>query len=493
MPVNIEHIKFAKGISVVIFADIVMFLLGFVRFPVTTKFLGGSLYGTWSIVSTTVSLATPIALLGLANASVRFLSAYTDKDKIREDYFSIFIAVLSAGTALTIIMFFCSGILSSTAFSDKTSIQYLQLGSLLILTESLVSITLAYFRTFRQMGKYSILTLLKATIEITLTAGFLLLGWGLTGVIIAALIDNIFFILATIIIIVHQIGFKIPKLINLRKYVLYGLPLVPNVALFWIISASSRYIIGFYWDEEQVGIFSAAYTLSNLVTFFVTPLTTVLFPTISKLYSEGNISETKTYLKYSLKYVMLITFPSAFGLSVLAIPLLELFSTEEFVSGAVVIPLISAGLVFFCFRQITTFGLYLVNKTHVVGILLIVAAVINIALNFLLIPHMGIIGSGIATLGTYIILGSLSLGISFHYIKFDIGIPFMGKSILASLIMAVAIWLFNPEKLITIVISVIFGAILYFALILIMRGFSQSEFNLVKRIVTSYSSTKKVK
>lgn len=486
MPVSEDHVKYAKNISFVIGANVAIFFLGFIRLPILTNWLGGSLYGTWAIVLVTVSLVSPVALMGLASAIVHFLAADTDKAKIREDYYSIALAILAMGTFLSLLMFASADVVASTIFKDIDSAYYLRLGSFLILMQSLVGITLAYFRTFQQMVKYSILTLLTRCSQLALMAGLLWLGWGLEGVIIAVLVSDVLFVFVSLFIIVRQVGFRIPRFSNLRRYIAYGLPLVPNVALFWIISASDRYMIGYFIGAQQVGIYSAAYTLSNQITFFVTPITTVLFPTISKLYNEGKIEETKTYLKYSLKYVMMITIPSAFGLSVLAGPLLKIFTTPEFIPGALVVPLVTGGLVFLCFRQITTFVLYLVNKTGWVGSMLAIGAVSNIVLNLILIPRWGIIGAAAATLVAYVILGTLSLVVSFHYMKFDIELTFMVKSIVSSSVMAIAIWLLNPYGITMTLIAIVSGALVYFALLFAMRGFSRGEFSLLKRLLLSF-------
>ncbi len=118
MPVNKEHITYARNIGFVIAADIAVFLLGFLRFPLLTKYLGASYYGTWSIILVTISLASPLALLGLTSAIVRFLPQETDKYKIRNEFFSIFVTVSIMGIILSLLLFFSSDFIATFFYHD---------------------------------------------------------------------------------------------------------------------------------------------------------------------------------------------------------------------------------------------------------------------------------------------------------------------------------------------------------------------------------------
>jgi len=176
-----------------------------------------------------------------------------------------------------------------------------------------------------------------------LIAGLLLSGFGLLGAIIACLIVGSISFAIAFSLAISQIGFKIPAFSELKPYLRYGMPLTPNAMIIWIIHSSDRYIIGYFIGMAAVGVYSAAYAMGNLILFFLTPIMVILFPTISKLYEEKSIEEVRNYLKYSLKYFLIFAIPSAFGLSVLAKPLLRILTTPEFVSGSIVVPFVALG------------------------------------------------------------------------------------------------------------------------------------------------------
>jgi O-antigen/teichoic acid export membrane protein len=485
-----EYKGYARDIGLVAGAQIAVSVLQFARLPILTKWLGASLYGDWSLIWVTVVLVTPLAVLSLGITVIRFLAAEKDTDKIREGYLSAVFTVLAAGVFFSLVLFLCSGPLATSIIGDPDSAYLVRLGSFMILTQALSQMSIAFFRTFRQMKWYSALLVAKAAIQLGLMVCFLLPGWEVSGVIVAVLASDILCITIAFWVSLRQIGFRFPKFTEIKGYLKYGLPLVPNASLMWIILSSDRYMIGYFLGAKDVGIYAAACAVASIMSLFLGSLEVVLFPTIAKSYDNGEIVKTKTYLKYSLKYLLMLNIPATFGLSVLASPLLRLFTTSEFSSGNVVIPFIASGLVVFSLFQICIFITHLVKKTYWNMRLLVIAAALNIGLNLLLIPHLGILGAAVATLIAYGVLGILTVAVSLKYLRFDLGLPFILKSVLASAIMAFAIWLLKPMSITMVIISIPLGAIIYSAIILLLRGFNKNELELLKQLLRELSKKK---
>jgi O-antigen/teichoic acid export membrane protein len=483
------YVSYVKNVGFVAATTIAINLLGFITLPILTKWLGVYLYGTWSLIQVTVTLITSLATLGLPLATLRFLASEKDTAKIREGFLSAALAILIAGTVLSVILILLSDFLASSIFGDISSSHFIKLAAFMILTEALSQMALIFFRTFRQMKTYSALLFSKAAIQLGLIVGFLLLGWALDGVIIGSLVGGALVASISIFLALRRTGFQFPKFTELKDYLRFGVPLIPNIAILWVILFSDRYMIGYFLGTSDVGIYAAAYGLASLVSFYAGPLNMVLYPTVSKLYDEGKIAETKTYLKYSLKYLMMLSIPSAFGLSILALPLLQTLTTPEFTSGNTIVPILAAGLVAYGFYQLGLYTIRLVKKTYLEAYILGISAALNIGLNFLLIPRIGILGAAVATLVAYGVLGILTIIVSFRYLKFDLGIPFLMKSLLASAVMLPCINLLHPAGAAKIVISAIIGVVVYFIVLFLLKGFDKSEMVLVKDIVLSYRST----
>jgi O-antigen/teichoic acid export membrane protein len=475
MDTNIGYTRFGRQVGYVIGASAAIALLGFVQLPILTKGLGTTLFGTWSLINATILLIVPFALLGFESAIIRFLSAEKDKGKISEDFLSASSTVFIFGTVLSLLLFLFSDPLASSIFKDIDSSSYIKLASILILFNALEGLTLTFFRMQRKIGLYATLNISRNALQVGLIAVAVLMGYKLNGVIVAVIASGALFLAINLFIILRQTGLHVPRFSNTKSYLRWGVPLTPNFAILWIIQVSDRYIISYFLGVAAAGIYSAAYTMANYTAFVLSPLSIVLYPTIIKFYEEGEISETKKYLKYSLKYFMMIAIPSAFGLSIMAQPLLSILTKPEFVTGNTVVPFVALGAIAFGFYRICLYIIFLANKTYLTVRLLGTAAVLNIVLNIILIPPMGIVGAAVATLIAYVVLGMLTLIVSRRYLKFDLSLLFMLKSAIASALMALCIYLFDPASVTEVIISIVGGILIYFGVLLIMKGLSKSE------------------
>jgi O-antigen/teichoic acid export membrane protein len=480
---NKEYSKFGRQVGYIVAANIIGLLLGFIQLPILTKGLGANLYGTWSLVNVTISLTTPFALLGLSMAIIRFLAAEKDKSRIREDFLSAFSAVFISGTAFSLFLFFFSDYLAASVFKDINSSIYIKLASVLILLRAMLGLNLAFLRAFRKIGFFTTMGLIQSVFEIGLMALFIFLGYNLMGVITAAIVTGILLNLITLIPILRQIGFQLPRFSHLRAYLKFSIPLTPNSTLAWIIALSDRYIIGYFIGAAAAGIYNAAYSIGNYASFLLIPIGIVLYPTVAKLYDEKKLNETRNYLSYTVKYLMMISIPAAFGLSILAKPLLQILATPEFVPGATVVPFVALGAVISTLYQISEYIILLVKKTWLLTMLLSISAALNIILNVILVPRMGILGAAVATLIVYGILGILTLIVTRRYLKFDISMPFMLKSAFSSAIMLLCIWSIHPESIVSVIISIFAGILIYFGILLLLKGLSREEITFFKNFL----------
>jgi O-antigen/teichoic acid export membrane protein len=246
---------------------------------------------------------------------VRFLAAENDSDKIREDFLSACSLVLFSGATLSLLYFVFSGLLAKLIFQDSSLSSYIRLSSTLILLTSIFPVLTAFFRRGSKIGAYNFFTFGLSIIQIGLTILLLLLGYSLTGVIIANIIGTGILDIIAVFIILRQIGFQRPRFINMKAYLKWGIPLTPNSAILWIIHQSDRYIVSYFLGVSAAGIYSAAHGIGSFASFGLMPVGIVLYPIVSKTYDEGNRDQCSNYFKYSFKYLMMISIPAAAGLA----------------------------------------------------------------------------------------------------------------------------------------------------------------------------------
>ena len=482
----ILHKKYAKDTALASIATLIQSLKGIILLPILTKALGAGLYGIWSQILATIALLTPLALLQLNQAMARFLAAEEDKRKISQGFFSIFPAISFFTAILSLAMFTIAKPLATTIFGGANAEPFIQIAAFVLFLTVIDQIVIGYFRTFRQMKRYSIVITVQTVVEVSLVAYLVLsLSLELSGVLYSLLVARGFTFIAGFLLITSEVKITTPKITLLKSYLAFSLPLIPFMLCAWIVTLSDRYIIGYFMDMNAVGVYSAVYNLGNLVQLFITPIWVVLLPTVTNLYEHGKIQEIKTHLKYSLKLFLMSAIPAFFGLSVLSKALLGILTTSEFAGGYLIIPIVALAVVLFNSSSILGNTLMLLKKTKTIALIYGGSAFINIVLNIALVPLIGILGAAIATLVTFAIHIIVMGKVTFKEMAFDIDPKFIIKSIISSAIMGLIVFILNPDNVPTVVISIIVGVVIYFGILTLLKGFTKEEYTLLKGIVRS--------
>ena len=475
-----EYKLFAQRVGLVGITNVIINLRGLILLPILTKTLGAEGYGIWSQILVTISLLAPFCTLGLSYAILRFLGPEKDKGKISKGLSSIFAITALIGLALSALIFILSKPLAIAVFGGVNAAFYIKISSFLILLAAIDQLLINYFTAFQQMKRYSSFLILQTVGEVTLIAYLVLSGFGLFGAIISLLIVRLADSIIGFLWISSDVKFLTPDFSIVKSYLPYTLPLLPTALCYWLINLGDRYVIGYFMGVDAVGIYSASYGIGGLLVLFYAPLSSTLFPAMVHCYENNKIQELKTHLKYSLKFFLLFAIPAFFGLSVLSKSLLVTLATSEFVEGGAVVSIVALATVLFSCGSINTHVLNLFKETKKVGLIYMTSASINVVMNIILVPLMGIVGAAIATLVTFAVHLFVVSVISFKKVSYDIDLKFISKSIIASIPMAFVVWKLNPYGAVSILFAVGIATAVYFGVLVLLRGFTKDEYEFLK-------------
>lgn len=182
----------------------------------------------------------------------------------------------------------------------------------------------------------------------------------------------------------------------------YSAPLIPAYVMWWITSASDRWFVISLCGEETNGIYSAAYKIPSLLMMF----TTLFYQAwqMSAIENRHDDGLAKFYTKIYGAYSSLLMIAAA-GVIMLVKPLTYLLvdndPSKNFTFAYHYTPILVIAMVFQCLCQFTS-SVYNVKKKSVNSMLTsLIAAVVNVILNFILIPEFGAYGAAIATAASY--------------------------------------------------------------------------------------------
>lgn len=473
--------KFVHNIGVSGVANVSSTLRNILLLPILTKTLGAELYGIWAQIMVTIAMIMPLALLQLEYAMTRFLTAEKDTEILRKGVYSIFTAMLISACLFSILIFVFAEPIANNLFGGSFATIFVQITALLVLLTTMDQIIYRYFISFGQISKYSILVLLQNIFEVILIALIVLNGYGLLWALLPLILVRISIFIYGFVVVKSQVKMILPSFTVLKPYLIFSLPLIPFTISWIIMSSGDRYIIGYFLGPTQVGIYSASYVIGSVISFLYTPISLVFLPTITKLYEEKS-DELRTHLKFTFKLFLLLALPALFGVSALSQPLLMLLTTSTFTGTFFIVIFVAIGDLFFGFSNIFSNILMLSKKTKLISASYLVSAVINVLLNLILVPLIGITGAALSTLSTFFILFLLMDFFSSKEMSIDWDPKFTVKCIFASIIMVLFLFKFNFTGL-KIIISIFLGIIIYFIVLIVIKGIGKEEYMLLKRLV----------
>jgi O-antigen/teichoic acid export membrane protein len=465
--------KFTKDVFIIGATYVMGALSGIVVLPVITKLLGVEDYGIWVQLKGTVNLMTPFILLGLPSALVRFLAAEKDKKEIQEGIYSVLFLVLFTSLAVSLFLIFFSGPVAAFFQCSPILVKVL---SLIIILECLNLVIIDALVAFQELKKYSLLSIFQTAGEILLIIGSVFLGYGLYGAVLSLVIIRLIVFSVLSIYIFRKIGIKFPSFSPLKKYLQFSLPILSGVFSYWVVASSDRYLINLFLGVASVGYYASAYAVGSFLNFFIYPLTFVLSAVLPKLFDEKRMDETKNFLKYSVKYFLLITIPAVFGLSVLSKQLLSIFSTKEIADNAYfVTPFIALSILLYGLSNFFGNNLVLAKKTKIIGAIWAGVAVLNFLLNLMLIPMFGILAAAITTFLAYLVSFLLIRHFALKEFRFEIDWQFIIKSVVASIFMVLFVFWFNPIGFLKTMQAIAISVVIYGVLILLFKGINKKE------------------
>jgi len=297
-------------------------------------------------------------------------------------------------------------------------------------------------------------------------------------------------------IISLAIAITIPLLLYIRKYGLpkpsvnvaywgyalrIGIPLFISIMLTKIYYNLDTIMLGFMKTDEIVGYYNAAYKIVLALLVFGSLFIETIFPLISRFYKDSK-EKLKILLNISEKTYISIAIPIGVGGTILAGQLVMFIFGEGYSEATTALRILIWTVVIVYIS--TTYGYTLMgcNMERKYLISVSFAAIINVILNFILIPPFGIIGAAIATvvaeITALICVAVFSRKICHIYIG-----RYLIRPIIAASIMAVAlIWM--PFH---VVINIFLGSIIYIMVFMILGGIKSQDIYLFKKYVLGKS------
>jgi O-antigen/teichoic acid export membrane protein len=258
----------------------------------------------------------------------------------------------------------------------------------------------------------------------------------------------------------------------LKEMLAYSLPLILSTLSSMILTLSDRYIIEYFIDFSELGIYSLGTKFAGLINVFVLQSFQLGFlPIAFKIFDKPG---AKSFLAKITTYMVLLLAITSLVISMFSREIIVVASSKnpDFWRASVLIPILCMGFVFKGIQYMFAINLHFVKKTYINAIVVLLAALLNVGLNFIVIPLLGIFGAALSTLVSYVFMT-----IAFYYFaQKHFTIDYELSRALVILLTATGIYLlsyFLMPGLTLVNFFIKLGMIAIFPLILYWLGFYQ--------------------
>lgn len=395
---------FAYGLGGVVGKIIPVIML-----PIITRlFPNASYFGINDNTNLIVSIASYIAIMGMYDAMYRMFFESEEEIFQKKVCSTTFAYTFLVSIVLTIIMLVFSDSISKLCYKDSNLSYLVIVAAFSMLVGSTNTIVAG---PARMRNKKLVYILMNSLIPL-LTYAFALIwifnGYYIIALPIAALISSI--INEIVFIIYNKEWFKI-KYIDyklLKPLLKFAIPLLPNFLIYWIFSASDKMMITHILNLDESGLYGIGSKLGMVSQLIYTAFASGWqYFAYSTMKDKNQVKDNSKLFEYLAIISMIFTiFIAAISYNVY-----DLFFEEEYIGGAIVSPYLFLAPLCQMLFQVAISQFAIIKKTWPNMIFLSLGAIVNVVLNLVLIPIIGIEGAAIATLTGYVVSVIICVGV----------------------------------------------------------------------------------
>lgn len=439
-----------------------------ITYPYITRVLGVENIGKYNFASSIVGYLSLISIFGISSYAVREGAIVRDSNEKISDFVSQMVTIGLMTTAFAyIIMLILSQLDSIRPYRELIFIQSIVMIGNILGSEWINTI-------YEDFAYVTARTLLFQIISIILMFLFVKSS-------------NDLYIYAVISVVASAGGY-VCNFFHNRRYVHFSVTKhvqfkrhFPRLTTFFfsnltttIFVNSDQTMLGLMCGDYYVGIYAIAVKIYNILKNIFTSILFVVMPRVCVLEGNGDVDSRNRISETLLMTIMTLVLPMAFGIFMIADKAVLIVAGSGYIEGSSSLRILAMSIVAAALSSYMTY-IYIVPRGYD-KILLIsstVSAIINVLLNFVLIPAFKHNGAAITTLVSEVVV----FGIEWIYVKPDLNYRRVLTAVL-QVVIACVVMMFGIgflDKLSVgmvtqLILEIGAGILLYYIMMLVMRN-----------------------
>lgn len=366
--------------------------------PYYTNVLSTAEYGIVDNLQNISSLLIPIISMTISEAIFRY-----SMDKHYDPR-----AIFSNGNIITLIGCIASLIISlfiTPFLQSATMVQYMYTVIVYVCVNMFRTNCSLYVKAINKTTLFTIDNMLLTAATIVSNIIFLsVFDMGIVGYMLGYIVGNaisaVFLIFAARLNRSFSFHFFAKDIC--KTLFIFSVPLIPNTVCWWISNSSNRFMISYFIDVSENGVFAIAYKIPTIITIIVGVLMQAWQISANEAAEDKHLQNYYSQMYEIIDSMVVILSGGAILASKIAV---DLMATEAYSYAWQFVPMLALSVYYYSKAQLlgtiyTTF-----KKTFMAFVTNFIAAAVNILLNFFLIQATGsALGAAISTCISYCVL-----------------------------------------------------------------------------------------
>ncbi len=376
-------------------------LIPLIMVPIVTRIMPNSGYfGISDMSNTVVQFGSAIAIMGMYDAMYRMFFEKDEEHYKKTVCSTALVFTFCTSIVVFLLMISFRGIIAQYFFSDRKYAYVVYLSAMATLVGATNGIISAPTRMQNKRKVFLVANTISPLLSYSISIPLLLAGYYVIALPLAAVISGITMEIA--FGVMNRKWFR-PKLFNkklLKQLLVIAIPLLPNFLIYWVFNSCDKVMITNMIGIGAAGIYSVGSKLGHasqlIYTAFAGGWQFFAFSTMK----EDNQVQSNSKI---FEYLGIISFVATSFICAWSFGIFKLLFKADYLSGYIVAPYLFLAPLLQMLFQVAANQFLVVKKTWPNLFILSSGAVLNIIINYFLIPVLGIEGASIATLMGYVV------------------------------------------------------------------------------------------
>lgn len=400
-----NHLKeVVKGSSLALAFKCSGILTGYIFTLLVTRYYGAEGIGIYSLSITILTILAMISMMGFDSSVVRFVAQFSVEKKLSNIsllYKNVIQATAPISILIAIFLYICKDKIAINLFNDSSLSVALTVICSIIPFFVINQLNVEVIRGFKDIKLSEYIRSLNShlfNILFFILISFFVISYYVPlysysfAILISFLVSS-FFVMTKL----RYFPKETKQMLSRKELIKVSLPMMIAGLINFSMERIDIIMLGIFSSTENVGIYNIAVKLASLSSLCLVVINTIIAPKFSELHSSNNDAGMKQVVRFASKLMFLTSLPILLTLVVWPEFFLGLFG-NEFKLG-------KHALIFLCIGQFVNatsgsvgYFLNMTGRQNIFRNIVLIAAVINLTLNWIMIPRYGIVGAAIATM-----------------------------------------------------------------------------------------------